>query len=103
MMMQRGHAHPRNVCQLFHAQRPRIICPDPSNDFRCAMALISDGGDCSQPLPFCTSKYAVNDLALNQWTKKWDVVRCILQIDQATECSEEVHRGLSRCHCRSTR
>ena len=63
--MQRGHAHARNVRQVFHSQRLSIIRTYPGNHFRRTVALLSYGGDRSQSLTFRAPKNTVNNLALN--------------------------------------
>src|SRR5438270_884367 len=101
MVVQRRHAHTRDVCEIFHSERLRIVRPDPRDHFRCAVALISYSGNRSQPLPFWTSEYPVNDLALNQRTEKGNVLRRVQQVDETTKCSEELRRSLSYRHRRS--
>ena len=83
MVVQRGHAHAGDVGEILDAQRLGKIRFDPGDGFRGAVALIAERGDGAETDAFGSAKNAVDDFALNQAGKKWNVLRIVQQIHEA--------------------
>ena len=75
MVVQRGYAHARDLREIFHAQRLRVVRPDPGDGLRRPVALISQRCNRSQPRALRSAQDSVDDLALNQSAQKRNVSR----------------------------
>ena len=68
MMMQSRYAHACDLGEIVHANRFRIVVPDPGDRSRDAIALISCCRYGSKARPLRSGEYPVNDFALDQTT-----------------------------------
>jgi hypothetical protein len=66
MVVQRRHAHPRYLCDLFHPQRLRVVGPHPGDRFCRPLAPISQRSNGSKACSFRAPEDSVDDLALKQ-------------------------------------
>ena len=89
---------PRDLCEIFHTQRLRVVCLDPRNCFCRPVALISQCCDRPKACALRSPKDSVNDLALNQFTQNGDVLRRIQQVHESAACVEEFHCGFTGRH-----
>src|SRR6266571_3652982 len=103
MMVQRGHAHTRDLCEIFHSERLSVVRPHPRDRFCCPVALISQRCNASKARPLRPPKDSVNDLALNQAAQKRNVPWGIQQVQEPATCIEEFHCGFTGRHGRTVR
>src|SRR5277367_5578372 len=89
MMVQRGQAHTRNLCEIFYTQRFRVVCLDPGDCFCRSVALISQRGNRSKTRPLRSAKNPINYFALNQTAQKRNIQRSIQQIYEPAASAEE--------------
>ena len=93
--MQRGHAHPRNFGEFFHAQRLGIVGAQPGNGFRRAMTEIAGGGDGAEAFALRCLQNPVDDFRFDQVTEKRYVLGSFKQIDHSRHCAEQRVRILA--------
>src|ERR1039458_4185567 len=79
MMVQRGYAHARDFREVIHAERLRIIRPDPGDRSCRSLAPLSQGCNRAKARSLRTAKDPVDDLALNQAPEKGNVPRRVQQ------------------------
>src|SRR5260370_14590343 len=66
------------------------------------MALVSQRGNCSKACSLCSLEQAINDLALNQFAKEWNVLWSIKNIHHPGTRSDQFDRGLPDSHSSRT-
>src|ERR1035441_9057424 len=103
MVVQGGRAHACDFREIFNAQRLRVVRRDPGDRFRRPVALLSQRGNRPKACSLRTLKDSVDDLALNQATKKGNVPRRVQQVHEPAACTEEFHRGPTGRHARIVR
>lgn len=86
MMVERGDSHARDFGQVFDAQRLCEIRTHPRDCFRRPMALISESGDSSKAGALRSAEDSIDDFALNQLTKKGNILWRVQQIHETATC-----------------
>jgi hypothetical protein len=90
MVVQRGEAHARDLREIFHAQRFRVVCPDPGDRLCGALALISQSCNGTKARSRRRLKNPVDDLALDEPTEKQNVFRVFQQRHKAAAGAEQL-------------
>src|SRR5205823_2571670 len=101
MVVQGGDAHARDLREIFHTKRLRVIRLDPGDRFGCTLALISLCRDGPKACAFRAAKDSVDDLALNQAAYKRNVLWGVSQIYEPAEGAEDLRRSLTGRHGRA--
>jgi hypothetical protein len=97
MVMQRGDAHARDLCEFLHAERLREVCFDPGDRLCRPVALISERGNRAQARSLGSTQNSVDNLALNQAAQNGDVLWSVEQLHKPATRIKQLGRRLGRC------